>query len=74
VRVVAGAVLVGALIVAGAIVFVGRWQIAGGADPQRFEIYRLDRWSGHVEYCGLDPRMDPRTAKSAQIVCPLAAP
>ena len=41
------AIIVAALVVAAAIGFVFRWQIAANASG----IYLLDRWSGHVAEC-----------------------
>jgi hypothetical protein len=41
-------ILVGAALIAGAIIFVGRWQIATGPGITSF---RLDRWTGSVDSC-----------------------
>jgi hypothetical protein len=41
------AIIVAALVVAAAIAFVFRWQIAANAS----NVYLLDRWSGHVAEC-----------------------
>ena len=41
------AILFAALMVAGAIAFVFRWQMAANASG----VYLLDRWSGHVVEC-----------------------
>jgi hypothetical protein len=41
------AIFLGALVLAGAVVFVFRWQIAANASG----VYLLDRWSGHVAEC-----------------------
>jgi|KBSMisStandDraft_5_1062788.scaffolds.fasta_scaffold11779897_1 hypothetical protein len=41
------AIFLAALVVAAAIAFVFRWQIAANASS----VYLLDRWSGHVAEC-----------------------
>ena len=38
---------------------------------QKETFYRLNRWTGAVEQCGLDPAADPSTATQIRIVCPL---
>ena len=83
------ALLVGAMLISASILFVGRWEISavgygyrGGPDATDHDtdtefVYRLDRWTGQVEECGLD------TSKSVQemlqigtppIVCPRRFP
>jgi hypothetical protein len=49
------AILVGAAIIAGAILFVFRWDdsAARGADGNP-TVFRLDRWTGKVAICGID--------------------
>ena len=63
------AVLVGALLVSGSILFIERYQITTigygflgggeqGSDTNEQKIFRLDRWTGEIEYCvigGADP-------------------
>jgi hypothetical protein len=41
------AMLAGALAIAASIVFIGRWQMTAEAGS----LYRLDRWTGAVEFC-----------------------
>jgi hypothetical protein len=41
------AIILAALILAGAVAFILRWQIAANASG----IYLLDRWNGHVAQC-----------------------
>ena len=41
------AIFLGALVVAAAVAFVFRWQIAANASG----VYLLDRWNGHVAEC-----------------------
>jgi hypothetical protein len=68
------AVLVGSVVIAASILFIGRWQISGvaygygyangtsqEADPAPRDIsdegiFRLDRWTGEIDYCTLKPR------------------
>lgn len=68
---VPAAILVAAMFIAISIRDVGRWQIS--SDPEMdspFHVYRLDRWNGEIQYCGLDTSQDPRTTTSIHIVCP----
>jgi hypothetical protein len=52
------------ILVAASILFVDRWQISAagygystsadvGSETERDAVYRLDRWSGKIEYCDL---------------------
>jgi hypothetical protein len=41
------AIILAALVMAGVIAFIFRWQIAANASS----VYLLDRWSGHVAEC-----------------------
>jgi hypothetical protein len=64
------AIVIGALLIAGSILFIGRWQITAmgygyagggerGADTAEEKVFRLDRWTGDIEYCfvgGSDPQ------------------
>jgi len=55
------AVLIGACLIAASILFIGRWQISAigfgykefGASPDNNTqgVYRLDRWTGSIDYC-----------------------
>ncbi len=45
------AVLIGAVLNAGAILIEGRWEVSIGDDAA----YRLDRWSGEIIGCPADP-------------------
>ena len=58
------AVLAGALIIAGSILFIERYQITamgygwsgggeGGSDTSEEKVFRLDRWTGDIEYCAI---------------------
>jgi hypothetical protein len=47
----AAAVLIGAVLIAGAILFAGRWEMAVGDDAA----YRIDRWTGEIIGCPADP-------------------
>ena len=58
------AVMLGALLIAGSILFIGRWQITAmgygylgggerGSDTNEEKIFRLDRWTGDIEYCAI---------------------
>lgn len=70
-RLVAGAIIAGSLIVTASLLFVERWQISGAATPESgvFNVFRLDRWTGKIEYCGVDPyNLSP-----PKIVCPVGA-
>ena len=58
------AIVIGALIVAGAVLFLFRWSLViGPTTGERTEIplqgiYRLDRWTGDVTWCrGVLPGM-----------------
>jgi hypothetical protein len=68
-RLVAGAIIAGSLIVSASLLFIGRWQISGAATPETgvFNVFRLNRWTGKVEYCGADPYAVP----FPKIVCPV---
>jgi hypothetical protein len=49
------AILIGAILIAAAIVGTNRWQIAGGQMEGRFPtIYRLDRLTGAIQVCFID--------------------
>jgi hypothetical protein len=41
------ALIIGAVIIAAAILFIGRWEIA----PARGGLVRLDHWTGKIEEC-----------------------
>jgi hypothetical protein len=77
------AIVVGALLIAGSILFIGRWQITAmgygfagggerGADTAEEKLFLLDRWTGDIEYCavgGGDPQaFAERTAKTGHAV------
>jgi hypothetical protein len=76
------AIVVGALLIAGSILFIGRWQIAalgygyaGGGDrgdTAEEKVFRLDRWTGDIEYCaigGSDPQgFEDRAGKTGHAV------
>jgi hypothetical protein len=57
-----GAIVFGAVLIAGSIMFTERWEIlpsryghsekVANVVKDREYIYRLDRWTGHIEYCG----------------------
>jgi len=54
-------ILVGAALIALSVLFIGRWQTSaigfgysggeGTSDTDTQVVYRLDRWTGRVEYC-----------------------
>lgn len=64
------------------IMVIGHWQIAvasygyvgpDGIEQQRTEIYRLDRWNGHVQYCttaAVDTGNAPPDDKALAVQCP----
>jgi hypothetical protein len=55
------AILIGSAIIATAIIFTFRWEIAlGSGHPP---VVRLDRWTGTVTACNADPDM---TRKASQ--------
>jgi hypothetical protein len=39
--------IIGAIIIAGAVLFAFRWEIA----PAGSMVYRLDRWTGQIQVC-----------------------
>ena len=55
------AVIIGAVLIAASILFIGRWEITataygynggeGNGDTTSQTVYRLDRWSGRTEAC-----------------------
>lgn len=47
-RLLALTVLIGALAIAASIVFIERWRFVPRGE---FGVYRLDRWSGKVDFC-----------------------
>jgi hypothetical protein len=66
------ATVVGAALIAFAIVFVFRWEIVSA--PSSSELlgsslfaFRLDRWSGEISACY--PRPTPARGGSVQLVC-----
>jgi len=63
------AILAGAVLIALSILFIGRWQISAFGDTH---VYRLDRWTGEIEYCGiwLDKQKWERDGTFA-VMCPL---
>jgi hypothetical protein len=47
------AILIGSAVIAGAVLFTFRWEVAlGGGQPP---VVRLDRWTGAVTACNIDP-------------------
>ena len=73
------AVVTGALLIAGSILYIERWQITTigygflgggerGADTNEEKLFLFDRWTGTIEYCpigGSDPQAyDDRTMKT----------
>jgi hypothetical protein len=63
------AVVVAGALIATSILIADRWQIAAYNSPYAQAVYRLDRWTGRVDFCGWN-----RTAsqdKDAQITCPM---
>jgi hypothetical protein len=71
------AILVGAALVAAAVAFTFRWSIAvgptnveatlGGQALPRIGVYRLDRWTGQVAWCG--QRGVPEALSAAPVTC-----
>ncbi|HWC63476.1 MAG TPA: hypothetical protein VG501_07625 [Rhizomicrobium sp.] len=62
--IVSGVVLIGALLIAASILFIERYQISamgygwsgggeGGSDTSEEKVFRLDRWTGEIEYCAI---------------------
>jgi hypothetical protein len=48
-------ILAGAALIAGSILFTNRWEISGAANNDNpYSVYRLDRWTGTIEYCDAD--------------------
>lgn len=48
------AILIGAVAIAGAILFAFRWEVAlGSGHPP---VVRLDRWTGTVTVCNINPQ------------------
>lgn len=45
--VLGGSIVIGAAIIAAAILLVFRWEVAAGMGTA----YRIDRWSGAVQHC-----------------------
>jgi hypothetical protein len=60
-------ILIGAALIAASIAWVGRWQISG-IPGERIVAYRLDRWSGTIDYCILDA---PKEAAASEYVAQL---
>jgi hypothetical protein len=63
-------ILVAAAIMAGSILFIGRWQISGG-DNSNMTISRLDRWTGHIDVCMVDTTQS-QTGKPWTYKCPFS--
>ena len=57
-------IVIGALIISGAILFEFRWEIAATSPGA----YRLDRWTGEITWC------IPRHEAEAQLMSRVAAP
>jgi hypothetical protein len=83
------AIVAGALLIAGSILFIERWQISAvgfgyagdgerGSDTQEEKVFLLDRWTGKIEYCavgGGDPKsFAESTAKTGHAVFTCAYP
>ena len=83
------AIVVGALLITGSILFIERWQISAvgfgysgdgerGQDTQEEKVFLLDRWTGKIEYCavgGSDPKgFAESTAKTGHAVFTCAYP
>src|SRR5580704_17083956 len=83
------AVVAGALLIAGSILFIERWQISAvgfgyagdgerGTDTQEEKVFLLDRWTGQIEYCavgGSDPKgFAESTAKTGHAIFTCANP
>ncbi len=77
------AVLLSGLLIAGSIVFIERWEVAaigygfagtdGAQDTETQAVYRLDRWTGHIDVCS----PDVKTAQSGGFyyyTCPTKVP
>lgn len=67
------AVLFAGLCIAGSVVFMERWEVAVVASANSDAVYRLDRWTGHVELC--EP--DIKTAQEGGFyyyTCPVKVP
>ena len=87
--VVALSLLLGASLVAGSILFIERYQISAigygfagdgehGSDNQDEKVFRLDRWTGDIEYCSIgggDPKgFAENTAKTGHATFTCAYP
>lgn len=66
----AAAIVVAALLVAGAILLMGRWQIVASPNTDAAAVYRLDRWTGHVELCGVNHDVFVKE-KRVIVTCPI---
>ena len=73
-------ILVGAIVIATSILFVGRYQISAigfgyaiesNPDNDTEAVYRLDRWTGKIDYC-LGTGFTPD--RSLDVVCPARVP
>lgn len=74
-------IIVGTLIIAASILFIGRYQISAigfgytggdaGTDNDTQAVYRLDRWTGRVDYC---LEIGLRSDGSINIICPATVP
>jgi hypothetical protein len=67
------AILAGALIIGLSILFVGRWSVVAGSniDPRELSyvgVYRLDRWTGAVTWCGRALYL-PSIATASPLTC-----
>ena len=51
------AILFGCLTIAAAILFIGRWEISAVPGDTPFKVFRLDRWTGTIDYCSPDVRI-----------------
>lgn len=59
-------ILAGAALVAASILWIGRWQVSG-VPGDAIVAYRLDRWSGTIDYCVLNaPKEAAASAFAAQ--------
>jgi hypothetical protein len=66
------AILIGAALIATSILFIGRWQISAigygykgddaSSDTDMNAVYRLDRWTGSIDYCVLGNSKEAPTA------------
>jgi hypothetical protein len=63
------AIIIAGVIIGASILITNHWQIMQGQNS--FSVYRLNRWTGTIDVCVLDPTTmkNPNSFTGAEIIC-----